>query len=318
MNLKTPTDDTPSPSRIYQLSDLNTWEHGGTALAVLGFPIKHSVSPQMHNAALRCMAQSQLLFQDWQYYKFEIHPDDLREALGLMFEKGFRGINLTIPHKVDAVDMVARIDPHAKQMGAVNTLSNEGGDGFSGYNSDGFGLETALRRNLDVSLQGADVVLLGAGGAARAAAVQCLISGCASLWIGNRNQERLQGLLDILEPIVGEQQMLKGFDLANPPSELPSVAAIVNATSLGLKEGDPAPVDLSRFDVSSKVYDMIYNLETPLIAQAKQRGMRCADGLSMLVWQGVRSLEIWSQAAVPAQAMMTEACKTMNFAQRDA
>lgn len=319
MNLKTPTNATPDPSRVYQLSDLNDWTFPGTALAVLGHPIKHSVSPHMHNAALQNMGQTQLPFQDWKYFKFEIHPDDLPEALRLMHEKKFRGINLTIPHKVDAVDLVVKIDDDAKRMGAVNTLFNESADGFSGYNSDGFGMETAITRNLDTSLKDATIILLGAGGAARAAAVQCLISGCKQLFIGNRNQERLQGLLDILQPIVqNEPDRLTGFDLSHVPDSLPRNALIINATSLGLKEEDPAPIELDSFEASCKVYDMVYSTKTKLQQAAESKGMAVADGLSMLIWQGARALEIWSGTSVPAQSMMTAACHAMNIPPRNA
>lgn len=317
MNLKKPISDVPDSSAVYQFSDLANWEFSGSALAVIGHPIQHSVSPQMHNAALQCMAQTQAIFYDWRYFKFDIHPDDLEAALALMRRQQFRGINLTIPHKVDAVSLVAHIDDHARAMGAVNTLHHASEAGFTGYNTDGFGMATALQRMLGNKLEGDIIILLGAGGAARAAAVQCLVSGCAQLWVGNRNQDRLGGLLQALEPLVQPGQRLVGFDVAHLPADLPKCATVVNATSLGLRPEDPPPLDLAQMDKACKVYDMIYSCETALLKQARALGMSCADGLSMLVWQGVRALEIWSGAAVPAQAMMNAACHAMNMESRD-
>lgn len=286
----------------YALSDLENWSFDGVPLAVLGHPIKHSISPAMHNAALAAMADRDKKFGAWRYFRFDVHPDDLPQALPRLHKAGFKGLNLTIPHKVEAVELVAAIDPVARLMGAVNTLLWQE-DGYHGYNSDGYGLEQALKSELETSLDDAVVILLGAGGAARAAAVQCLQSGCRQLWIGNRNQDRLSALLDSIK---GHEQFerVKGFDITAPPGDLPDSGILVNATSLGLKADDPQPVSLDRFATTLKVYDMIYNPpETALLKAARSRGMSVANGLSMLVWQGVRSLEIWSETDVPADVM---------------
>jgi len=304
------------PDRVRSLDELAGWEFPGTALAVLGSPIAHSVSPSMHNAALNLMGQTQQAFLNWRYFKFDTPPEILSGALEQLHTAGFMGINLTIPHKVQAVELVAEIDPFAKLSGAVNTLHRRDDD-WAGLNTDGYGLEQALKRELSVDLSGATVIMLGAGGAARAAAVQCLSSGVAELWIGNRNQERLAGLIDLLAEAPGSERV-RGFDLANPPTDLPQGAIIVNATSLGLKGDDPAPIDLSLAGAGAKVYDMTYGVENELSRQAKVLGLPFSDGLSMLVWQGARSLEIWSGATVPAQAMMDGACHAKGYVSRRA
>ncbi|WOO41790.1 shikimate dehydrogenase [Rubellicoccus peritrichatus] len=307
------------PSRVRTLDDLKTWEFSGKALAVLGLPVAHSVSPQMHNAALNAMAQTHLIYRNWCYFKFEVPPEKLPEALPLFWEKGFHGLNLTIPHKVQAVDLVKEIDPAARSMGAVNTLTRLDGGGYNGNNSDGYGLETALERELDVKIPGADIVLLGAGGAARAAAVQCLLKDCKSLWIGNRSQDRLNELIALLDPKLVVEKV-RGFDITNPPAELSAIEhpVIINATSLGLKADDPSPIDLSRFTGEAKIYDMTYGVKNALATQAEASGFAFADGLSMLVWQGVRSLEIWSNDTVPAQPMMSAACHAKGIEARRA
>ncbi|MGF1484860.1 MAG: shikimate dehydrogenase [Opitutales bacterium] len=303
-------------NRVRSWRALPEWAHPGTSLAVLGHPIAHSISPAMHNAALQKMAEADPRFADWAYFKFDVPPEELPEALPAFFNAGFRGLNLTIPHKVDALDLVAQVQADAAKMGAVNTLVRaEQLGGFTGDNSDGHGLEQALLQDLDVTLEGAKVVLLGAGGAARAAAVQCLLSGCVELWIGNRTPERLRGLAELLAG-VSNTAVVRTFPLNQLPEALPRAGAlIVNATSVGLKDGQDRPMDLSSFDASTRVYDMIYNpAETPLLRQARELGMRGANGLSMLVWQGARSLEIWCEADVPADVMQTAARGALGLA----
>lgn len=290
-----------SADPVLTLADLDRWSFSGTALAVLGHPIKHSISPAMHNAALATMALRDPRFATWKYFRFEVHPDDLPAALPRFHEKGFLGLNLTVPHKILAFSRVADVDPAARPVGAVNTLRSRAG-GWQGFNTDGYGLATAVREKLGLDLAGTPIVLLGAGGAARGAAVECLQRGCASLWIGNRTSANLETLLTQLRPLAG-QIPLHGFD-PSAPAGLPGHALVINATSAGLRESDPLPADLGGIPHPVGVYDMIYNPPvTPLLALAKARGLPHANGLSMLIHQGARALEIWSEMEVPVEAM---------------
>ena len=295
----------------YTLADLENWARPGTSLAVLGHPIRHSVSPAMHNAALAEMARGDSGFSDWRYDRFEVHPDNLPRALALLHARKFRGVNLTVPHKILAVSQVAAIDPAAKLAGAVNTLRWRK-DGWEGFNTDGYGLAGGLREDLGVSLAGADVILLGAGGAARGAAVECLQRGCASLWIANRTRANLDELMALLAPLAGAA-VLRGFDpAAAGEAGLPSGAVVVNATSAGLKSTDPLPINLGMLPVPRAVYDMIYNpAETAFLKEARSRHVPAANGLSMLVHQGARALEIWTGRPVPVDAMAAAAKAAM-------
>ncbi len=290
-----------SADPIFTLADLDTWSFPGTALAVLGHPIKHSVSPPMHNAALAQMAKSDARFASWKYFRFDIAPDDLPVALEKLHACGFDGLNLTVPHKIIAFDRVAALDPAARLIGAVNTLRRTSA-GWHGYNTDGYGLATAIGEDLGRELAGAHVLLLGAGGAARGAAVECLQRGCASLTILNRTRRTLDELIaQISTPAA--KALVRGISL-DELSAVPSGSLVINATSAGLKSDDPLPVDLAVLRRPAGVFDMIYNPpETPLLAQARSLGIPSANGLSMLVHQGVRALEIWSEAAVPVDAM---------------
>jgi shikimate dehydrogenase len=281
---------------VFTLSDLATWSRPGTSLAVLGHPIKHSVSPPMHNAALALLGRN-----DWRYHRFDVHPDDLPQALDLLHTKRFHGVNLTVPHKIIAFDRVAEIDPAARALGAVNTLRWTP-RGWQGFNTDGYGLASAVRETLGRELAGTPVILLGAGGAARGAAVECLTRGCASLWIINRGPDNLRQLLETLTPIAGGIP-IHGFAPSAPPDKLPADALVINATSAGLKPDDPAPLELAALQRPAAVFDMIYNPpQTPLLRQAFTLGLPHANGLAMLVHQGAKSLEIWSGAPAASTA----------------
>lgn len=296
----------PPDNAVLTLDHLPMWSHSGTALAVLGHPIKHSVSPAMHNAALADMARTEKDYLGWKYFRFDVPPDDLPAALTRLHNAGFHGLNLTVPHKVLAFDLIQEIDPDAVAIGAVNTLRRTA-TGWRGFNTDGHGLAVALLAELGVNLTGAHVVLLGAGGAARGAAVECLRRRCASLWIANRTRANLDSLLTALQPLAGASD-LRGFDPASVPAGIPPGAIVINATSAGLKPGDPAPIELLHLPDSIKVYDMIYNPpQTELLRAATERGLPTANGLSMLAHQGARSLEIWTGATVPASLMQKAA-----------
>lgn len=298
-----PSADTES---TYTIKDLGHFDFGSCPLAVIGHPIRHSVSPAMHNAALQKLTQVDSKYRDWSYYRFDVPPEAFADAIQLFHKHHFFGLNLTIPHKVQAIDLVQSISPDAQRMGAVNTLLwNE--LGYSGFNTDGYGMSQGISDELGTSLKGAPVVLLGSGGAARAAAVQCLLEDCESLWIGNRTVKRLDKVMEVLKGMSGSEKA-KAFPLAQPPQDLPENGILINATSLGLKPEDPQPYDLSELPNGWKVYDMIYNpTETKLLKQAHELGLKGANGLSMLIHQGARALEIWSDAEVEAHTMMTAA-----------
>ena len=282
---------------ILTLHDLESWSFRGTPLAVLGHPIKHSISPAMHNAALAELARSEPRFGDWRYFRFEIAPADLPSALELLHARKFRGVNLTVPHKVIAFDRVAEVDTAARPVGAVNTLLWTE-RGWRGHNTDGYGLAAAVREALGLDLAGADILLLGAGGAARGAAVECLQRRCRSLWIANRTRENLDALLTTIAPLA-DGIPVRGFPPGELPRDLPAGLLVINATSAGLRETDPLPVDLAALPRPAAVFDMIYNPpQTALLRAAAALRVPTANGLGMLVHQGAKALEIWT--GVPA------------------
>lgn len=296
----------------YQLRDLNDWRFPGTSLAVLGFPVRHSISPSMHNAAIADLAAKDSQFSEWRYFRFEVEPEKLPLALPQFFEKGFFGLNLTVPHKEIAFGLISSIDSVAIEIGAVNTLKR-GPDGYYGYNTDGFGLYKGIEEDLSASLAGSDIAILGAGGAARAAAVQALQSDCESLCIVNRSADRLKNLLGSLQPIAREKGIpVKGFRPQDTSLEFADHTLIINATSLGLNSSDPLPIPEDRLPQTAALYDMIYNPRTTKLMKAvSDRGGRSANGLSMLVYQGVRALEIWSDRKIDPRNMKQAASSAL-------
>ncbi len=305
---------------IYTLADLDAWPlrvrewpSEGTALAVVGRPVAHSLSPVLHNAALAELAKTRRQFGSWRYFKFDIAPDELPRALAVFHQKKFRGLNLTVPHKSLAVDHLVSRTAFVRAAGAANTLIFTEG-GWRGANTDGDGLTIALREDLGVELSRSQVVLLGAGGAARAAAVECLQQHCISLWIGNRTKASLQTLLASLQAFAPDIR-IQGFDLANPPPELPEGSVVINATSLGLGLGDPAPLELKRIPRPVRVYDMIYRPpQTALLREASALGITNANGLSMLIHQGALSLAMWTGEPSPVEVMKAAARAALNAA----
>jgi shikimate dehydrogenase len=268
----------------------------------------------MHTAALLELARDDPRFADWGYFRFDIPPERLAEALGLMHGHAFLGINLTLPHKVLAVACVSGLDPAARDAAAVNTLLRDRG-GWRGYNTDGYGLAAGIRGDLGRELRGSPVVLLGAGGAARAAAAECLAAKCSGLWIVNRTRARMEALIAQVAPLAGAIPVA-ALDPGDGAARLSPGAIVINATSAGLRDGDPAPADLAALPGICAVYDMIYNPpRTRLLAQAEALGIPRANGLGMLVHQGAKSLEIWSgvPASRTAPAMRAAAAKALGY-----
>jgi shikimate dehydrogenase len=287
---------------VYTFADLESWSAPGVALAVVGHPVAHSLSPVIHHAALAELARTQPVFGDWRYYKFDVAPEYLSRALPLFHRRGFHGLNLTVPHKALAVELLVQSDPFVQVAGAANTLTRTH-TGWHGCNTDGPGLTAALHQELAVELAGADVILLGAGGAARAAAFECLRAGCASLAVANRTASTLERLIASLRGLSGGAA-LRGIDPACPPRDLRPGSVVINATSLGLVATDPAPIDLRKLPTGIRVFDMIYRPpRTSLLRQAAEMGLPSANGLSMLVNQGARSLALWTGTSVPIEVM---------------
>ena len=290
---------------VYTLADLCDWkavagrEDPAIRLGVFGDPIAHSVSPQMQNAALKeCGIESR-------YARFEIRPNELAQALYLLPRLGFHGINLTVPHKVAALDLVHELDESAGNAGAVNTIRVEG-EKLVGFNTDGRGFSRAIREEFAVDLRELRVLLLGAGGGAgQAIARQCALEKCERLALVNRTLEKAEALVADLGrkfPTAGVEAVAWNEDVLG--REIAKSDLVVNATSLGMKEADPPVLSASLLAPHLMVYDAIYNpARTPLLQASAEAGARGANGLSMLLHQGALAFEIWFDQEAPLEAM---------------
>ena len=275
---------------VYTLTDLR--EHRlpeNTKLAVLGFPIKHSASPEMHQAALDALEI------DVKYVRLEIEPGSLAEGFNLMQEAGFIGCNVTIPHKLEAMECCDEVSDSVRVLGVANTIIFRDGK-ILGDNTDGPGLIKALEADLGFSVEGSSILLLGAGGGAgKAIATQLAVDKCSNLYLSNRTISKIESLRSNLS-----QYTETSFHLiSNGMDELRAIAGdvdlIINATSMGMKEEDATPFPLEALTADHKVYDAIYNpAQTPLLKAAHSLGAVTANGLSMLVHQGAISFEIWT------------------------
>ncbi len=267
----------------------------------------------MHNAAFAALGLN------WRYLAFEVEPKNLRAAIEGARAMGFAGLNLTVPHKLLAVDMVDELDPSAKTRGAVNTIKFDSGAGVSptsssghtgkmpvpleihavGYNTDADGLANSLREDLAVELRGAKVLLLGAGGAGRTAALKLAAENVAELFLVNRTTSKAEEIATETKKQFPSVKVSVGY----PKAE---IDLILNATSLGLKPEDGSPLDEKQFPLKQTraVYDMIYKpAETKLLISAKAAGCKTANGIGMLVGQGAQAFEIWTGQPAPVAVM---------------
>lgn len=255
---------------------------------------------------------------DWRYLAFDVAPSDLASAIVGARTMKFVGLNLTVPHKLLAVEWVDVLDESAKVWGAVNTIRFEARDRSGtwqaiwrvppgeiaevrscGFNTDADALTRALREDLGLEPRGASVLLLGAGGAGRVAALKLAAEGVGRLFLVNRTMSKAGAIADEIRTRFAGVQVELGYPGAG-------VDLVLNATSMGLKPEDPWPFDATQFSLENAraAYDMIYRpAETRFLAAARAAGCRTANGIGMLLYQGARALEIWTEASAPVAVM---------------
>lgn len=268
-------------------------------LAVLGWPVAHSASPRMHQPALDANGI------DARYIRLEVEPGQIPEAFSRMQALGFIGCNVTVPHKLDALDTCTEVHPDARALGAVNTVRFDG-DAIRGYNTDGPGFARAIEDDFGVKLGTLKVFIAGAGGGAgQAIATQCIRMGVAKLVLANRSVEKLGPLASRLKDMhTGADIIPISFDDITLEAQALGCDLIVNTSSLGLKAGDPPILTKTCLRPSHLVYDTIYQPPvTPLLAMATEHGCRTSNGLSMLLHQGALAFQHWFPHTDPLPVM---------------
>jgi len=266
-------------------------------VGVIGWPVEHSLSPVMHNAAFDALGLN------WRYVPLPVPPGQVEAAVRGLIALGFRGANVTVPHKQAVMPVLDTIAPNAQALGAVNTLvierRSEGTPLIGGYNTDDKGFVVALRQGGFEPKDGGNSVVVGAGGAARAVVYGLLWSGIGEIVVLNRTLERAQALVSDLGSHHRWSSRLRALPLT-PETLVESARAanlLVNATKVGMwphvdgsvwPDGVPIPAHLT-------VFDLVYNpLETRFLRQARESGARVMDGLGMLVRQGALAFDLWT------------------------
>jgi shikimate dehydrogenase len=279
-----------------------TVDYKDNMTGVFGYPVAENPTCVMQQAAFDHMGLR------WRYLTIEVKPDNLPTAVAGMRAMGFMGINLTIPHKVAVMPLLDDIAPDAQMIGAVNTVRREG-DRYIGENTDGKGFLRGVREDGGIDPKGKRVVLLGAGGAARAIAVELALAGAAEIEVVNRSQPRGEAMLLDLVARTGVTARLNSWDSVYRVRKDTDI--LVNATSIGLYPDVDAMPNVALDDAAPQllVCDVIPNPpSTPFMREAAARGLKTLDGLSMLVYQGVIGFQMWT-GENPPEAIMKDALK---------
>jgi shikimate dehydrogenase len=256
-----------------------------TLAAVIGSPVRHSLSPTIHNAAFATLGL------DWLYVAFEVEPGDAAGAVAAMRTLGLGGMSVTMPHKVDVIDGLDRLDPAAERLGAVNCIAWDDHE-LVGHNTDGAGFVDGLVDDLGLSPLGHSFGVIGAGGAARAVIAALGQAGADEVVVVNRSAERAA----VAASLAGEVGRVAAAEA------LGEVDVIVNATPVGMGDGK-LPLDPAFLDRQA-VVDLVYEpRETPLLRAARDRGLEATNGVSMLVHLSAHSFRLWTGRDAPLAAM---------------
>lgn len=264
----------------------------GKTFAVIGDPIDHSLSPNIHSAAFR------ELDLDSSYIAYRIPKGELKEGIEGLKKIKIDGFNITIPHKIEMMKYLDTIDESCSLIGAVNTVENKDGM-LKGYNTDMDGFLDPFKKK-EFSIKNSRILLLGAGGAARAIVAGFAKEKIKKITIANRTLTNADNLADFAKRINLNSDTL---DIKDIGESAKNYDIIVNSTSIGLKN-EPSPISLNSIDEKTIVYDIVYNpINTDFIKKGKEKGAQIIFGYEMLLGQATRSFEIWHGREAPYNAM---------------
>ena len=276
-------------------------------VGIIGFPLGHSVSPAMHNAAYKELGL------DYEYIPFEVEPADLPEALPGLRAIHVAGFNVTIPHKETILPLLDDVTKLARTIGAVNTVVNQDGE-LIGYNTDGPGFIESLKEDAGFEPKGKKVVVLGAGGASRAVATMLAEMGAASLIISDIIEDKAKELAEYAGSLSQAKCGWSKIDSLLLKSEIEHADLLVNTTPLGMHpEINKSPLpDKVKLPKNLLVYDLVYNpAETKLLKTAKAAGCKTVSGLGMLVRQGALAFTVFTGEEAPIEIMWSAAQKAL-------
>ena len=266
--------------------------------AVVGYPIDHSLSPLMHNASMKS------LNFDGIYLALNINPDDVVETLPVMKKIGFKGINLTIPHKEIVYSHLETLDESAKLFKSVNTILFED-DKIKGFNTDGYGFLKALGSSFSKEIDNDKVFILGCGGAGRTVALQSTKSKAESIWLADIDEDKILKLKDEILSLDPTMKIYYSLNLDEQIDGCKDSNLIIQASPVGMKENEKSLFPSSAFNNNQRVFDLIYMYpETSFMKNAKQSGAEVANGLGMLLYQGEKAFRIWTNYEANQDVMM--------------
>jgi shikimate dehydrogenase len=266
-------------------------------LGIFGYPIRHTLSPLMQNAAIEALGLNYV------YVPFEVSPSELEAALKGIRALGIKGVNITVPHKEKVISFLDEVREEASLIGAVNTIENRNGR-LIGHNTDARGYISALREDAGFDPRGKRVLVIGAGGAARGIIAGLSIEGVSNITIANRTVEKGEALVEEFGKVFhGIRFAAHPLSSLKDPRILSSIGLIINTTSVGLKEG-ALDVDFTLTPSQTLVSDIVYKPPlTPFLKKAREAGRKTIGGLGMLIYQGAISLEIWTSKKAPVEVM---------------
>jgi shikimate dehydrogenase len=268
-------------------------------LGVMGFPVSHSLSPVMHNAAIAAMGL------DYVYVPLPIAVEDLPTAIaGLKAVQSVQGFNLTIPHKVEVMPLLDEVLPIAKAVGAVNTVKRVG-DRWIGTNTDVAGFLNPLKQ-INYDWEKTPALILGSGGAAKAVVAACLELGCSVIHVVGRDSKKMKKFHGAMTSQLRDYN-LRVHPWASIPHLLEVAGIVINATPIGMASDPNTPISEAEINLlpdHAIAYDLIYTPRpTKFLQIAAARGLKAIDGLEMLINQGAIGLEFWLDQPVPIEIM---------------
>jgi len=271
---------------------------------LIGYPVKHSVSPQIHNAAFKTVGINAV------YLTFEVKKEFLKKALDGVKALGIKGLNVTIPHKVNVIKYLNKLTYEAKLIGAVNTILNEGGK-LIGFNTDYTGVLKTFE-TYKIDLTNKKIVLLGAGGAAKAIAF-AIAEKASSLIILNRTKRKAVNLVKELNKKLKVNALGNSLTFKALKNSLKDADILINATSVGMEPNvNQTLVAKELLQKDMIVFDIIYNpLETKLLKEAREIGAKCINGVEMLIQQAAEAFKIWFKIEPPINEMRKAALKSL-------
>ena len=267
-------------------------------IGLLGYPLGHSFSPDMQNAAFRNRNVNYV------YKLIEVKPADFPSVAKALPSMDYEGFNVTIPYKVEIIRYLDEIDEAAKCIGAVNTVVIKDGK-LKGYNTDGIGFLRSLEESMGSGVEGKNIFVLGSGGASRAICMISALNKARKIFICNRTFEKAIALAEDINKYVPESSIALPMECDEMSKTIRNADVFINTTSVGtFPKVDEIPIDSSLLNKKLIVYDVIYNPQkTKLLLEAEKLGCKTISGLGMLVYQGAEAFELWTGKKAPADLM---------------